>query len=99
MLRQLRPLREVADVAERSASPALLDERLRFVLADAVDVFDADPNRAVFDHALRRTHVHIRRTGFDAAALSVADERRGRIETHRLSVQKRAQKLRRIVMS
>src|SRR5437899_822795 len=42
VLRQLRPLREVADARERPVALAFLDDGLRLVLADPVHVVDAD---------------------------------------------------------
>src|SRR6266571_285906 len=98
VLRQLSALRKVAHALERAVSLALLDDRLRLGFADAVDVVDADAHRAVLDRALGGADVHVRGTRLDPAPLAVADERRRRIEAHRLCVEERAQELGRMVV-
>ncbi len=98
MLRELRPLREVADARERPGASAFLDDGLRFVLADPVHIVEPDSNRAPVDRALGGTDVHVRRMCLDSASLPVPDERRGRVEAHRLLVQQRAEELDRMMV-
>jgi hypothetical protein len=98
VLGQLRALREVAHALERAAALALRDDRLRVVLADAVDVVEPDADGAFLDRALRAADVHVGRPRLDAAPLAVAHERRRRVEAHRLRVQQRAEELGRVVM-
>src|SRR4029450_5249973 len=92
--------REVGDVAEEAVFVPLGDERLRVVLPDGRDVFeaDADGRRTTLDHALGLADVDVGRQDVDSAPLRVADEGRRRIEAHRLLVQERAQELRRVVV-
>ena len=59
VLGQLRALCEVAHGRERAATFALRDDRLRVVLADAVDVVQPDAHCAALDRALRAADVHV----------------------------------------
>jgi hypothetical protein len=96
---ELRALGQVADVGERFSVFSLGDDSGRLFCTDSVHVVDADADCTIFERALGGTDVYVRRACLDSAPLAVADERRGRVEAHRLSVQERAQELRRMVMS
>ena len=97
-LRDRRALCERADRGVRPVRSALADDRLRIVLPYALDVFQTDAHCAAFDLAAGAARVHVRRQRLDAVALRVADERRRRIEAHRLCVQQRREKLRAVVV-
>src|SRR6185437_13087345 len=99
MCGELRALSQVADAGERFPLFSLDDDSSRIFCTDPVHVVDADANRAIFERALRGADVYVRRARLDSAPLTVADERRGWVEAHRLSVQERAQELRRVVVS
>src|SRR6266540_6406496 len=71
VVRELRPLGELADAREGAAALAFLHDRLCVVFADAVHVVDADAHGAVLDGALGRTDVPLRSTRLDGAALTV----------------------------
>src|SRR5205814_1250731 len=58
-----------------------------------------DADGAVLDRAAGGAAVHLRRARLDAAALPVADERRGRVEAHRLRVQERGEELGAVVVA
>ena len=98
-LRHRHPLREVAHAGERPAAVALGDDRVRVVLSHRRDVVEPDPDTAVLELARRAAQVHVRRGHVHPALLRVADEARGRVEAHRLLVQKRAQELGRVMMA
>ena len=88
-----RPARKVAEIGVRL--PGL--DRLRIGFAHRLHVAETDPYRTVLDRALRQRAVDVRRPHLDPTPLCVTDERRRRIETHRLRVQQRAEKLTRVV--
>ena len=96
---ELRTLGQVADAGERFPLFSLGDDSSGIFCTDSIHVVDADADCTIFERALGGADVHVRRACLDSAPLAVADERRGWVEAHRLSVQERAQELRRVVVS
>jgi hypothetical protein len=74
------------------------DELLYLLLADALDVPEPDAHAAVLiERALCLAGVDVGRQHFESPPLRFVDQGIGRIEPHRLLVQKRAQELRAVV--
>src|SRR6185437_1024162 len=96
---ELRALGQVADAGERFPLFSLGDDSSGIFCTDSVHVVDADADCTIFERALGGADVYVRRACLDSAPLAVADERRRWVEAHRLSVQERAQELRRVVVS
>jgi hypothetical protein len=96
---ELETLREVPDPGEGPATVALRDDSLGAGLAEGLDVLEADPYPVSFERALCRAAVDVDRSYLHPTPLRVPDERRWRIEAHRLRVQKRREELSRVVVA
>jgi hypothetical protein len=89
---------QVLERAERPGRLARGHELGDLVRADAHDVAQPDADGALRrDGAADGARVDVGRQDLDPAPLRLVDERVGRVETHRLLVEQRAQELRRVV--
>jgi len=92
-LGQLRALDEVGQVREGAVPVALRDERLRVLLPHFGHPRQPEPHRSILDRTFGQRPVDVGRQHLHPAPLRIADERRRRVEAHRLRVEERAQEL------
>ena len=88
--------RQIRGVGKRPPRPLGLD-RLAGLLAQAVDVAQADPEAAVLPAAAPAGVVDVRRVDLDAVPLGVLDQGRRVVEAHRPGVEQAGVEGRRVV--
>src|SRR5262249_41810864 len=94
VLREPRLLRELAYRRVRAVG----GHDLCGVLSQPGHVLEYHTHGTVLDRAPGAAAVHVGRPRLHSALLSVADERRGRIEAHRLRVEQRGEELGSVVV-